>query len=38
MTKVSHTAIKHTNYLPTYQLQMKNNHNNKTEETSERFL
>ena len=38
MTKVRHTAIKHTKYLPTYQLQRKNNHNKKIEETSERSL
>ena len=38
MTKVRHTTIKHTNYIPTYQLQGKNNHNNKAEENSERFL
>ena len=29
MTKVRHTTIKHTNYIPTYQLQGKNNHNKK---------
>ena len=29
MTKVRHTTIKRTKYIPTYQLQEKNNHNNK---------
>ena len=38
MTKVRHTTIKHTNYIPTYQLQGKNNHKNNAEETSERIL
>ena len=38
MTKVRHTTIKRTNHIPTYQLQEKNNHNNKVEETSERIF
>ena len=38
MAKVRHTTIKHTNYIPTYQLHWKNNHKNKVEETSERIL
>ena len=29
MTEVRHTTIKRTNYIPTYQLQEKNNHHNK---------
>ena len=35
MIEVCHPTIKHTNYIPTYQLQEKTNHNNKVEETSE---
>ena len=38
MTKLRHTTIKYTNYLPTDQLQGENNQNNKAEETSDRIL
>ena len=33
MAKVRHTTIKRTNYIPTYPLREKNNHNKKVEES-----